>query len=98
MSNLILTPSFFAIIDEAGALHSEIARLEKQLSALKSQIKSQGLGKNQGFIYESNVYEKTIAAKTDWQAVAMKLEPSYQLIAAHTGKESKQVAINFERV
>ena len=98
MTNLVLTPSLFALIDEAGAIHSEIARLTKQLDALKTKIKAEGLGKNQGFIYEALVYEKTIAAKTDWQAVAMKLEPSYQLIAAHTGKESKQVAINFEKV
>ena len=98
MSNLVLTPSLFAIIDEAGAIHSEIARLTKQLDSLKAKIKAEGLGKNQGFIYEAIVYEKTIAAKTDWKAVAMKLEPSYQLIAAYTVKESKQVAINFEKV
>ena len=100
MSNqtLVLSPSLFALIDEAGSIHSEIARLTKQLDTMKKTIKEAGIGKTTGFIYESNVIEKTIADKTDWEAVAMHFEPSRQLITAHTKTMPSQVAITFTKV
>lgn len=95
---LVLSPSLFALIDEAGSIHSEIARLTKQLDTMKKTIKEAGLGKTTGFIYESNVIEKTISDKTDWQAIAMHFEPSRQLITAHTTSVAPQVAITFSKV
>lgn len=100
MSNqtLNLSPSLFAIIDEAGSIHAEIARLTKQLDTMKATIKEAGLGKTTGFVYESNVIEKTIADKTDWEAIAMHFAPSRQLITAHTKTVPSQVAITFKKV
>lgn len=97
-SSIVLTPSLFALIDEAGAIHSEIARLTKQLESMKTTIKASGLGKNSGFVYQANVYEKTLSDKTDWEAIALHFEPSRQLITAHTKPVKPQVAINFEKV
>ena len=96
--SLVLTPDLFAVIDEAGAIHAEIARLTKQLDTMKKTIKEAGIGKTTGFIYESNVIEKTIADKTDWQAIAMHFEPSRQLITAHTKAVPSQIAITFTKV
>lgn len=93
-----LTPSVFALIDEAGAIHAEVARLTKQLEKLKASIKAEGIGKHAGFIFEANVYEKAGGEKVNWEAIAKKLNPSYQLIAAHTVATPKQVAINFGKV
>lgn len=96
--SIVLTPSLFALVDEAGAIHAEVAKLTKQLDSLKLKIKAEGLGKHTGFIFEANVYEKAGSEKTNWEAVAKKLNPSYQLIAAHTTTTKAQVAINFEKV
>ena len=95
---IVLTPDLFAVIDEAGAIHAEIARLTKQLDAMKSRIKATGTGKVTGFNYESNVFEKTISDKTDWEAIAMHFEPSRQLITAHTKAVPSQIAITFTKV
>jgi len=97
-STVTLTPSLFALVDEAGAIHAEVARLTKQLDALKARIKTEGVGKHAGFVFEANVYSKTGADKTDWETIAKKLNPSYQLIAAHTKPGTEQVAINFSKV
>lgn len=97
-TSLDLSPSLFALIDEAGAIHSEIARLTKQLEVMKSTIKAAGLGKNSGFVYQSNAYEKNMSDKVDWEAIAKHFNPSYQLITAHTKAVKPQVAINFEKV
>jgi hypothetical protein len=96
--SIVLTPSLFALIDEAGSIHAEVARLTKQLDSLKATIKAEGLGKHAGFIFEANVYEKAGSEKVNWEAVAKKLNPSYQLIAAHTTVSDSQVAINFKKV
>lgn len=95
---LVLSPSLFAIIDEAGSIHAEIARLTKQLDTMKKTIKEAGIGKTTGFIYESNVIEKTISDKTDWEAIAMHFAPSRQLITAHTKAVPSQIAITFTKV
>lgn len=93
---IILTPDLFTLVDEAGSIHAEIARLTAQLDKMKTTIKALGLGKTQGFVFESNVYKKDMADKINWQKIAMKFEPSHQLIAAHTTQVNPQTAINFE--
>ena len=98
MNEIVLTPDLFALIDEAGAIHAEIARLTKQLDAMKASIKQAGTGKNTGFIYESNVFVKPVAPKTDWETIAKRFNPSHQLITAHTTEYPDQVAITFKKV
>ena len=95
---LVLTPDLFAVIDEAGAIHAEIARLTKQLDTMKARIKATGTGKVTGFNYESNVFEKAVSDKIDWQSIAMHFEPSRQLITAHTKAVPSQIAITFTKV
>ena len=83
MSTVTLSPSIAAYIDEAGALDAEIKTLTKQLDAIKAKIKEQGAGDFGGFSFNAKVTEAE-RVTVDWKAIAEKLNPSYQLITAHT--------------
>jgi hypothetical protein len=93
---IILTPDLFAQIDQAGSINAEIKALEKQLETLKALIKAQGSGKHAGFVFQAHVIDSN-REKTDWEAVAMKLNPSRQLITAHTESSIVQ-SIRFAKV
>ena len=98
MSTITLSPSLAAYIDEAGALDQEIKQLTKQLEALKAHIKANGAGDFGGFSFNAKVIEASPVERTDWEAVARKFEPSYQLIAAHTKLSAPVVSIRFAKV
>ena len=83
MSIITLSPSIASYIDEAGALDAEIKALTKQLDAIKAKIKEQGAGDFGGFSFNAKVIESE-RVTVDWKAIAEKLNPSYQLITAHT--------------
>ena len=86
-TSISLNPSLFALVDEAGAIDAEIKRLEKQLETLKGDIKKLGNGEHTGFTFTAKVSEST-RSTTDWQAIALKLNPSRQLITAHTSDKT----------
>ena len=98
MNTIILSPSLAAYIDEAGALDSEIKQLTKQLDAIKSHIKAHGAGDFGGFSFNAKVIEANPVERVNWEAVARKLNPSYQLIAAHTVTAAPVVSIRFSKV
>ena len=97
MTTITLTPGIAAYIDEAGALDSEIKRLTKQLDVIKSRIKENGAGDFGGFVFNAKVIEANPVERTDWEAVARKFEPSYQLIAAHTKLSAPVISIRFAK-
>lgn len=97
MSTITLSPSLAAFIDEAGALDQEIKQLTKQLEALKAHIKANGAGDFGGFSFNAKVIEANPVERTNWEAVARKLSPSYQLIAAHTTVSAPVVSIRFAK-
>jgi hypothetical protein len=98
MSTITLSPSLAAYIDEAGALDSEIKRLTKQLDVIKSRIKEHGAGDFGGFVFNAKVIESSPVERTDWETIARKFDPSYQLIAAHTKTSAPVVSIRFAKV
>lgn len=83
MSTIQLSVDLFTLIDEAGALDAEIKRLTGQLEQLKATIKAQGTGDFVGFEFKAVVTEPP-RETVDWKAIAAKLNPSRQLITAHT--------------
>lgn len=95
MTTITLTPGIAAYIDEAGALDSEIKRLTKQLDAIKATIKAQGAGDFGGFVFNAKVIEANPVERIDWETIARKFDPSYQLIAAHTKTSAPVVSIRF---
>ena len=96
MTTIQLNPTLFALIDEAGAIDSEIKRLTAQLDALKGQIKDKGAGDFTGFAFSAKV--TTAQRETvDYKTICAKLNPSRQLIAAHTNR-ANVTSIKFSKV
>jgi hypothetical protein len=95
---LSLSPSVNSIIDECGAIDSEIKRLTKQKEALAAQIKSEGAGRYTGSFYEGLVYTSEGRVSIDWEAIALKLAPSRQLIAAHTKQAASVTSLKLSKV
>jgi len=71
-------------VDKLAQLRVEQAALKKAADKLEAEMKAQGVGEYKGSEHYANVYELQSADKVDWKAIAMKLQPSRQLIAAHT--------------
>lgn len=97
-TTIALTPDLFALIDHAGALDKEIKALTKQLDTIKDTIKAQGAGDHAGFMWTAKVVDVKATDKTDWQTIAMRFNPSYQLIAAHTTQTKATKRIGFELI
>jgi len=94
--SIVLTPDLFALIDHAGALDSEIKALTKQLDAIKTTIKSHGAGDHAGFTFSAKVIDSE-RVTIDYKAICEKLNPSYQLVTAHTSSAIVQ-SIRFTKV
>jgi cystathionine beta-lyase family protein involved in aluminum resistance len=95
---IALTPDLLTLVDHAGSLDNEIKALTKQLETLKDTIKAQGAGDFAGFLFKAKVVDIAPSDKTDWQTIAMRFEPSRQLIAAHTSQTKATQRINFAKV
>jgi len=93
---IVLTPDLFALIDHAGALDSEIKALTKQLETIKATIKAQGAGDHAGFVFTAKVIESE-RETIDYKTICEKLQPSRQLITAHTS-HSVVTSIRFAKV
>lgn len=70
-------------VDQLGVIRAEIKSLQDQAKRLEAELKRQGPGRYNGELFAATVstFDTT---RTDWRAVAMKLNPSRQLITAHT--------------
>jgi hypothetical protein len=79
MTNLTTT------IDAFGDLKADIAELELKLQGMKDALAELSKGAYEGERYRLNVIDAEVE-RVDWKAVAAKLEPSHQLVAAHTTK------------
>jgi predicted transcriptional regulator len=97
-ATISLSPSVSAIVDELGAIDTEIKRLTKQKEALATQVKAEGNGRFSGAIYEGLVYTSEGRISTDWEAIAAKFSPSRQLIAAHTKQGAPIVSLKLSKV
>jgi len=95
---IILTANPAAMIDEAGALRFEIERLTAQLDNLKTAIKATGAGKHLGAVFYANVTDSNPKPKTDWKTVALRCNPSTQLVTAHTSIPESVRAIAFDKI
>ena len=93
---IVLTPDLFALIDHAGAVDAEIKALTKQLDNLKATIKAHGAGDHAGFTFSAKVIDSE-RVTIDYKTICEKLNPSYQLITAHTSSAIVQ-SIRFTKV
>lgn len=82
-------------VDRLGQLAAQAAAIKLEADQLRADLEAAGLADIQGQHYRAHFAQCKGATKTDWKAVAEKLKPSRQLIAAHTttGSESTRMTI-----
>jgi hypothetical protein len=71
------------LADMIGELDATLAPLQKERDALAAQLKLAGAGRYTGTLWNATVVD-SIVESVDWKAVAAKLNPSRQLVTAHT--------------
>lgn len=75
------------IADQLGFIQAQIAELKAQEVLLRNELVEK-IGDEQILTIEGELFQVTFSAthtvKTNWKAVAEKLRPSRQLIAAHS--------------
>jgi hypothetical protein len=77
-----------AKVDRLGALSAALAAMKKEADHIRTELEDAGLADIHGNLYRVNFAQCTARAVTDWKTVAERLNPSAQLIRAHT-KPSK---------
>lgn len=84
-----------AKVDQLGALNAAIAKMQLDAAQLRTDLEAAGLADINGQLYRVNFSQCAGKTLTDWKAIAAKLKPSRQLIAAHTttGKESTRMTL-----
>lgn len=91
MTNATYTPQDLAqLVDELAALRAQIADLKETEETYRAELIAAGVTEAEGTQHRVTI-SQTTRTVTDWQTIAQKLEPSRQLIAAHT----KQTAPTF---
>jgi hypothetical protein len=69
--------------DALGFLKAQIADLENRAKVEHARLVAMGIGAHEGDMFRATV---SVAEResVDWKTVAARLEPSRQLVAAHT--------------
>lgn len=81
-----------ALVDELAQIKADAAELATREADIKRAIIALGLPNIEGTLHRATVSTQTRTA-TDWRAVAEKLKPSRQLIAAHTSTSDPYAVI-----
>ena len=88
MSNATLTAApateLGLVVDQLADVNAEIARLDAIAKELKATLVGSCETKIEGVFHKAVISYIGPSEKVDWKAVAEKLNPSRQLIAAHT--------------
>ena len=80
------TTPMTSIVDRLAAVKAEIAVLETMETELKELLVASGEKVIMGTMHRASISYCDGREKIDWQSVAMKFNPSRQLITAHTSK------------
>lgn len=76
--------NFGDIVDQLLAVKAQLAELEQKEKELKDCLVAAGLPSIEGVLARASVSYCAGREKIDWQTIAMRFEPSRQLITAHT--------------
>ncbi len=71
------------LVDELGALRAQQATLKEREADLRDELIASGYTEAEGVLFRAVVVESD-RKLVDWKAIAAKLQPSRQLVAAHT--------------
>ena len=77
-------------VDQLGNLKAQIAELQTKAKAIEASLKASGVARTSGLFFDANVFEQT-RTSVDWESIAKKLEPSRQLVTAHTSESTSLV-------
>ncbi len=80
------------VVDRLAVLKAKIADLNIEKGHLEDELVKAGRGGHDGVLFHANVAIFDVA-KIDWKAIALKCNPSRQLIVAHTAEPKEQVRI-----
>lgn len=70
--------------DDLGYLRGRIASLQEEARDIEKLLKGYGIEELDGTHYRVTISYGVTTRRVDWKTVAAKLEPSHQLVAAHT--------------
>lgn len=70
--------------DELGILRAKIASLREEQKNIEAYLKACGIDEVNGLEYRVTISYAVQRTTIDWKAIAAKLQPSRQLITAHT--------------
>ncbi len=71
------------LVDTLGQLNAEMAELKNDADRIKKQLIEAGVTPVEGDYYRATVVTSN-RTYIDWKTIAEKLEPSRQLVTAHT--------------
>ncbi len=80
----VVNVDFSGLVDELGLIKAQAADLKAREDAIKAQLQDAGITTLEGKFFRVAISETQRAPKIDWEAIATKLEPSHQLVTAHT--------------
>jgi len=80
--------------DRIGLLRIVLKKTQDELDTLRAELENTGLSEVTGDFYRVSFASCDGATKVNWKAVATKLKPSRQLIAAHTTTGEESVRMN----
>ena len=86
--------------DQLGLLRAQIAALQDDADKLRTELEAAGLPRIEGKLYRVSFAQCAGRAVIDWAGVAQRLNPSRQLIQAHTtvSKESTRMNVTARTV
>lgn len=72
------------LADKLGIIAAQLATLQAEYDARKAELIAAGVDVVEGALFRATVSHVEPAPRIDWKAIAERLEPSRQLITAHT--------------
>lgn len=80
----LATPVLVATIDRCAAIRAQIDALNDEKTLLEAQLVASGLDKIDGTLHTVSISRDLSRETTDWKGIALRFEPSRQLITANT--------------
>jgi len=90
-----LTDTLSGKADQLGLLRAQIAALQDDADKLRAELEAAGLPKIDGQLYRVSFAQCAGRTVIDWPGIAQRLNPSRQLIQAHTTttKETMRMSV-----
>ena len=85
-SNTQSNPILSLLVDQYARLKAQQAEITDELQYIKDQLVAAGVSPIEGETHRASVTLTSGRVSIDWQTIAMRFEPSRQLITAHTTK------------